>query len=111
HPHADQPPLAAPAPDPRRKAQAEEIKRAYREGIVGIVRAGTMLRDIKQEMLAGAGAEKVEGYREFRAFCEGDLGWPKSQVNRLIDVANAFGDHIELVVQFDLSALYSLSRA
>src|SRR5262249_36913674 len=44
-------------------------------------------------------------------FCDEDLGWPKSQVNRLIDVANSFGGHLDLVARFDLSALYALSRA
>jgi hypothetical protein len=111
HTTPHEPAADLPALDPRRKAQADAIKRRYCEGIVGIVGAGIMVRDVKEEILAAAGTEKVEGYREFRQFCEADLQWPKSQVNRLIDVANAFGAHLDLVDRFDLSALYSLSRA
>jgi hypothetical protein len=96
--------------DPGRQAKAQEIKMTYQEGVRGIVRAAILLRALKEEIVAGTGIEKVEGYREFRRFCDLELGWPKSFVNRLVDVASAFGGYLDLVVWFDVSALYTLSR-
>jgi hypothetical protein len=101
----------AQEPDPGRRAKAQDIKTAYQEGVRGIVRAAILLRALKEEMVAGTGMEKVEGYRDFRRFCDAELGWPKSLVNRLVDIATAFGGHVDLVVWFDVSALYALARA
>jgi hypothetical protein len=91
------------------KEKAQKIRRLYEEGITGLVRAGQELLALKQEMVGSA--DKAEGYREFRQWYETTLQWPKQQVNRLIDIATAFGEHLELVTRFDVSALYLLSRA
>jgi hypothetical protein len=101
----------AQEPDSGLKAKAQDIKRAYQEGVRGVVRAAILLKTLKEEMVTGAGVERVEGYREFRQFCDAEVGWPKSLVNRLVDVATVFGGHLDLVVMFDVSALYALARA
>jgi hypothetical protein len=98
-------------PNKEHHERAVKIKRMYHEGVVGVVRAGMEMAALKSEIVGSGGpAERRAGYQEWSQFCEYE-GWPKTHVNRLCDVGVAFAKHLDVVTQFDLSALYSLARA
>lgn len=105
------PPEPVPPTPPEWIEVAERVRHLWHEGNTGIVKAGVELAQFKATLVSekGSAADRDAGYKEWRRFYERTLRWQQHQVERVVSVGQAFGQHLDLVGQFDVSAMYLLS--